>query len=183
MPRRYVVRFALTVAVLAATLFATQAHLAGNRRLGDVALASAALSSLNQVGQSAVAMGDSGQYSLALEDNWAAIDLYLRSDSRSTLDELTGHVDRSWRAYLVADQLWRLSDEGVTDPLVSEIYDAERLLEQLPALSAVISGEGAAARFDNTDFKAVKALFAQAQNERVTGTGLVNDMASELLQQ
>lgn len=183
MPRRYVVRFALTAAVMAATLFATQAHLGGNKRLGDVALASAALSSLNQVGRSAVAMGDSGQYSLALEDNWAAIDLYLRSDSRSALDEVTGHVDRSWRAYLVADQLWRLSDEGVTDPLVSEIYDAEQLLEQSPTLATVVTGQGPAARFDNAELKAVKALFAQAQNEWVTGTGLVNDMASELLQQ
>ena len=175
-----VLRVVVIGVLVVVTVLATRAVLSTNRRAGDVYLASAAVEGLKAVGGSAIATGTVTGYSNALEDNWAAMDLFLRSNSQNALKDVASHVQASWTAYLVADQLWRMSDEGDTKPLVSQVYAATGLLASQPAFASTVTGQGASARFDNTDLKAVKALFAAAQAEQSVAAVLVSKSITEL---
>jgi hypothetical protein len=154
----------LAVLTLSTVLYAPSA-----RRDGDLGLADAAMEGLLFVGRTAGIRGTvSTDYSNSLEDNFQAIDLFLHSDTRSRLEDVAVPVDESWLGYLVADQLWRLQEAGVEEPLVSEVYASASLLRAFPEMRAHVVGDGAQARFDNTDLKAVQALFELARRRRAT---------------
>lgn len=174
-----VVRIVAVTAMLAFAAVATRAYLDASRLAGDVVLAEGAIEGLTFVGHAAVPIGESTPYSNALEDNWMAIDLYLHSETHDAYPDVTRHIDRSWTAYLVADGVWRLSEDGETQPRVSDVYAAEALVESIPALSAVVIGAGDDARFDNAGMKAVDALFAAAAEERSVAESMVRNLAAQ----
>lgn len=163
--------------VLALVAVATSAYLNESRRPGDLVLADGVIEGLTLMGRAAFVSPDGPTpYSNALEDNMLAIELYLASDTRTRFPELTALVERSWTAYLVADELWRLAEAGVTQPLVSGVYAGDELVSSLPSLESVTVGEGEARRFDNTDMKAVGALFAAAAADTEDVRRLVVDL-------
>lgn len=180
LPRRTdLLRVGLALLVLVVTVIGTRLYLDSSRASGDVILAGSAVEGLTILDASAFAMGPSTPYSNAIEDNWATIDLYLDSASSERFPETTKHIAASWTAYLVADQLWRLSDEGATAPRVSEVYAASRLLEGAPELRSLVIGSGPDAHFDNTELKTVEALFKYGRAERATAARLVDGLESE----
>lgn len=165
--RERIMRVAISIAVLAVLAIGSAAYLARQAPVADVELGRLAVEGLTFVGSSATTMGPSVALSNSLEDNWAAIDLFLHSDARKPLPEVAAHVDNAWTAYRVADQLWRMYEDGEERPLVSEVYAADRVIAAVPALRATVTGAGADARFDNTGMRAVAAFFDQARAETV----------------
>lgn len=171
-----VVSAALLVVLAAAGAYA---YLEASRRPGDIVLASGVIEGLTLMDRAAsVAPQGSVAYSNALEDNMLAIELFLGSDTRDELPELTVLVERAWTAYLLADELWRLSDDGISQPRVSDVYAAEKVLEALPDLATLTVGEGAERRFDNTEMKAVRALFDAASEDSQRARELVAGLGS-----
>lgn len=155
------------VATLAIAAFATWAYAPVARRDGDLGLARGALEGLTFVGQAAsIGTGSSNDYSNALEDHYHAVDLLLHSDARRRLGEVAGAIDDSWLAYLVADELWRLQEQGIDRPLVSQVYGADRLLVAFPGLAGRVTGTGAEARIDDRGSAAMRAVFAFGRERR-----------------
>ncbi|MHB9003604.1 MAG: hypothetical protein ACYC6C_06010 [Coriobacteriia bacterium] len=161
--RRLLVAASLTVALI----LGTGAYLDGSRPEGDRLLAKSALEGLTfMMVNYATTDGTVSSYSSGLAIHLEPIDLYLRSDSADRLPAITAHIDRAWRAYLVADQVWRLYDQGETRPRVIDIFGASELIAEEPTLQAAIITEGSDERLNNDDLAFVRLLFEVASRER-----------------
>lgn len=177
---KQLIRAAAVVGILTALALGTVAYLSGQARSADVVLASAAVEGLASVGQAGAAAGGATQYSIALEDNWAAIDLFLHSESTESLPGIADPVEQAWTAYLVADELWRLAGDGQLQPRVADVHRGQQIVESVPAASGMLVGEGADTRLDNTDMQMVRALFEFATQQRMVAAVRVSNELTEL---
>lgn len=178
--RQQATRTAAIACVLIALAAGTLAYLDTQARAGDVVLASTAVEGLGAVHEAALAPGNSVSYSNALEDNWAAIDLFLHSESRDALPEIAEPLEQSWTAFLVADELWRLAEAGETQPAVRDVYAGRWIADSVPAVSGMLVGEGDEARFDNTGLQAVQALVDFGAEQRLVAAVRVSNSLIEL---
>lgn len=177
---KQLIRAAVAIGILAALALGTVAYHRGQTRSADVVLASAAVEGLASVGEGAATSGGATMYSIALEDNWAAIDLFLYSESANSLPEIAEPVEQAWTAFLVADELWRLAEEGQLQPRIAEVYRGQQIVGSVPAVAGMLVGEGAEARFDNADMQVVRALFAFAGQQRMVAAVRVSNELTEL---
>ena len=151
--------------VLVVSLAAAALYVGAERPYGDRRLARLAVLDLSIATEEYASLETSrAVYSAELDERHAFVDLYLHSDSADRLPEVTAHTRRAWRAYLVADQAWRLYEAGEARPLVAEVYGAEELLEEIPEL-AVLRKNGEP-QIDNEDLAFVRACFTVAAAER-----------------
>lgn len=158
---------AAVVTVLVLLAFGTGWYLDTQRPAGDRNLAKSAVEGLTFIAaQYANADGPHEMYASGLRIHHEPVDLYLGSDSAARVPEVTPHIVRSWDAYLVADELWRLHEDGQSQPHVADVPGAAELIEQTPELAALVADDGTGGVVDNTDLRAVRVLFEVAARER-----------------
>lgn len=147
--------------------------IAGSRTTGDVRCAQTATLHLLLVRTGVPVEGTSSQLRSALNETSKIVDTFLISDAGKRLPEITGCVDRAWRAYEVAEQLWREHDDGVYNVPLGDVHGARELLEAAPELGVIaVEGEGATV-VDNADLKAVKVLLGYAKQQEESARELI----------
>ncbi|MRR52359.1 MAG: hypothetical protein EG825_15875 [Rhodocyclaceae bacterium] len=147
--------------------------IAGSRTTGDLRCAQTATLHLLLVRTGVPVEGTSSRLRIALNETSKIVDTFLLSDAGERLPVITRHVDRAWRAYEVAEQLWRTYDDGVSNVPVGDVYGARELLEEAPGLSVITVDHEGAMVVDNSDLKAVKALLDYAKQQEESARALI----------
>lgn len=166
--RRAGIRESAAIIALVIVLVVSSAwYLASQRPAGDRNLARGAVEGLTFIAaQYANTDAPHEMYASGLRVHHEAVDLYLSSDSASRLPEVTSHVARAWDAYLLADELWRLHEDGQDRPGVVEVVGAAEFAEGSPELAPLITDDGSGPVLDNSDMTVVRLLLEIGAQER-----------------